>query len=617
MPRMAAPMAGSGRGGGWRQAWVPALALAVGAATLWLLSRWGPPTDTFAASSPIAAVADLAAGLGLMAAGAFAWLSWWRPTVGLVAVLAGIAWLGADWLGWSGGPPVVRSLGLVVGPFLVPLLIHLVAAITGRDRGRITRTVIAALYLATGLLALGWAATYQPYHFIACWPACAQDALIVPLPWDEAARAILKALQMLAVVAGIGLAAWALAALLRGTSPMRRRDAVVLVPAVAVGLSIAACAIAALLHPAMAPDEPLLTIAGEKKDTTISLLTHGTLLLALAISVAMLAGGVGWVVARARARNAAVRRLVIGLGDAPGSVQGALARAVGDPTLQVSYRLPGTDRFIEGDGTPADLAPDHPGRAVTSIEREGEPVALITHDASVEGPVLRGQLGAAARVAIDNERLGAVLLAQLRELRESRTRIVEAGDATRRRLERDLHDGVQQRLLALTFDLRIARLEVGRAGTPKLVEVLEQGESQATSVLETLRDLARGIHPTILSRAGLGAALAGLATDARLPVELSAGTIGRYAAAVESAAYQLVAEGVQEALRAGASHAGVRLRPTADLLIVEIEDDSDRPFESLVRLGDRIGAIGGRLLHGSADPGPGRWLRAEVPCASS
>ena len=95
------------------------------------------------------------------------------------------------------------------------------------------------------------------------------------------------------------------------------------------------------------------------------------------------------------------------------------------------------------------------------------------------------------------------------------------------------------------------------------------------------------------------------------------GTIVRYPEAVESAAYQFVAEGVQEALRAGASHAGVRLTLLADLLLVEVEDDSDRPFESLVRLGDRVGAIGGRLLHGAADPGPGRWIRAEVRCASS
>ena len=217
--------------------------------------------------------------------------------------------------------------------------------------------------------------------------------------------------------------------------------------------------------------------------------------------------------------------------------------------------------------------------------------------------------GSAARVAIDNERLEAVLLAHLRELRESRARIVEAGDATRRRLERDLHDGVQQRLLALTFDLRIARLEAGRIGS---VGPGGRAPGRRGAGDHGARDAARPCtwHPPgdpvpRWPRRRRSPGWRRMRTSRwSSPSATSVDTLRPWSRPRTS--WWRRASRRRCALAPRTRACGVT--PSADLLVVEIEDDTDGPFESLVRLGDRIGAIGGRLLHGASEPGPGRWL---------
>jgi signal transduction histidine kinase len=220
-------------------------------------------------------------------------------------------------------------------------------------------------------------------------------------------------------------------------------------------------------------------------------------------------------------------------------------------------------------------------------------------------------------LALDNERLRAAVLARIAELQASRTRIVAEGDDERRRLERDLHDGAQQRLLALSYEIRVA-LAAARATAldAPLVSALERADATAQAAIAELRQLAHGIYPAILADTGLAPALASLSDDAPLPLSVEVRATGRCAGPVEVAAYHVVAQTVMGAARGGATWAAVSVDRTGDLLVVEVDDDGghDRVGRD-ERLRDRVGAIGGSLWTGAGPGGTGRRLRAELPCA--
>jgi signal transduction histidine kinase len=218
-------------------------------------------------------------------------------------------------------------------------------------------------------------------------------------------------------------------------------------------------------------------------------------------------------------------------------------------------------------------------------------------------------MGAAVRLALENERLQAEVLAQLHDLRVSRTRIVETGDAERRRLERDLHDGAQQRLLALSYDLRLAGSAAEADGDAQTASLLAEATGDAQAALGELRELAHGIHPAILTEAGLGPALASLADAAPLAVEIGATAEERYPASVESAAYLVVAEAIKDAARRHASYAAASAIRDDERLVVEVEDDGSERTSTMIHLADRVGAVGGTL---EVEP---TTLLAEIPCA--
>jgi signal transduction histidine kinase len=222
--------------------------------------------------------------------------------------------------------------------------------------------------------------------------------------------------------------------------------------------------------------------------------------------------------------------------------------------------------------------------------------------------------GSAARLALENARLQAELRAQLEELRASRRRIVEAGDAERRRLERDLHDGAQQRLLALGLALQLLRDRDGDR------DLLDQADAELQTALRELRDLARGIHPTILSEQGLAPAVRSLADRAPLPVRVHVAE-QRYPASVETAIYFVVAEALTNiAKHAQARSAVVALGRENGKLLVDISDDGcggavPHAGGGLQGLTDRVAAAGGTLRVRS-EPGNGTTLHIEVPCGS-
>jgi signal transduction histidine kinase len=331
------------------------------------------------------------------------------------------------------------------------------------------------------------------------------------------------------------------------------------------------------------------------------------LLLPLAIFVGL---------AAIRRRRGPLGDLVVELGRAgPGDVRPALARSLGDSSLELALWIPDRQEFVDEAGAPIDTSAIPPGRAVTAVGPPGEPVAALIHDERLLGQrSLLEAAGSAARLALENTRLQAELRAQLAELRSSRARIVEAADAERRRLERDLHDGAQQRLLALGLALQLLR---ERNADP---ELLGQAEAELQTALHELRDLARGIHPTILTEQGLGAAVRSLADRAPIPVEVDAGD-ERYPAAIETAAYFVVAEALNNiAKHAAARSAAVTIDRRNGRLRVEVSDDGRGGAVAtagggLQGLADRVAAAGASLTLAS-EPGAGTTLHVELPCGS-
>jgi signal transduction histidine kinase len=231
----------------------------------------------------------------------------------------------------------------------------------------------------------------------------------------------------------------------------------------------------------------------------------------------------------------------------------------------------------------------------------------VIHDRSLSGAQeLEREIGAAARLAVDNERLRAEVLTQLEDLRASRARIVEAGDSARQRIERDLHDGAQQRLLTVSYELRLARAAADAGGDAELATILASGCTEVQAALVELRELAHGIYPVILTEAGLGPALETLSDETPLAVEVAEVPGERLPPAVERAAYLVVAATIDAAAREGADHLAMSMRREGGELLVSVGPVASEPP---VHLADRVGALGGRIR---VEDGT---LRAEIPCA--
>jgi signal transduction histidine kinase len=275
-------------------------------------------------------------------------------------------------------------------------------------------------------------------------------------------------------------------------------------------------------------------------------------------------------------------------------------------------------RWLDGNGNSISPGVIGPHRATTVVERDGHPLATLIHDPALDRDLVRAS-AAAAGMALDNERLHAELRAQLEEVRASRERIVRAGDAERRRVERDLHDGAQQRLLALSLALHSARRQLADGEPTSAGHTLERSSEELSCAIAELRELARGIHPTVLADAGLGPAVAMLAGRMAVPVDLAVAE-GRYPATVESTAYFVVSEALANITKhAGAARVGVTVAPCGSVLHVEICDDGrggarPNPGSGLAGLDDRVAAVGGTLIIDSP-PDAGTVVRATLPCA--
>ncbi|HEY3530673.1 MAG TPA: histidine kinase [Nocardioides sp.] len=319
-----------------------------------------------------------------------------------------------------------------------------------------------------------------------------------------------------------------------------------------------------------------------------------------------------------RLAQSAIGGLVVDLQSpvAPGQLRALLARTLADPAVQVAYPM-GGDRWVDADGRPADPHAPYSGRRTTMVERHGHPLAALVHDVALDPDLVRAT-AAAAGMALDNERLHAELRAQLEEVRASRERIVLAGDAERRRVERDLHDGAQQRLLALSLALRTARRQLGNGEQSLVADTLERTGQELATAIDELRELARGIHPTVLTDAGLGPAVAMVAGRVPVPVDVAVGD-ERYPPPVEATAYFVVSEALANVTKhSHATHAGVAVARVGDHLHVEVCDDGRGGADpgrgsGLAGLRDRVIAVGGTLSFES-EPGAGTVVRVDLPC---
>jgi signal transduction histidine kinase len=552
-----------------------------------LALAYDEPAFSFAGSSVEGGVAFLGAGCALLACGLLFWGRHPGNAVGPLLAAAGCAWFLGEWDGPGVGSAPVFTVGLVLYLSCAPLAAWAMLAYpTGRLSSRVERAVVG-LALAGAVIVLGLlpALVYDPATF-GC-SLCPDNLLRVadePDLFDELGRLGVRfglawSLLLIAVTA------WRLFR----SSRTRQRVAAPVLLAGSAYLALVAAMFATSIERGFVGSGEL-----ERR-----------LWLGQAVALTALAAAVAWGLLRARRTRSSLARLVVELGESPpaGRLRDGIAETLADPGLEIAYPL-GQGRYVDARGRAVDLSRAG-DRAATPLVREGHTVALLIHRSDLlDNPELIEEVASAARLALENERLQAEARAQLENLRMSRTRIIEAGDAERRRLERDLHDGAQQRLVGLSLALRLLRPQLGQQDDGELAVCLDSAESEIRRAITELREVAHGIHPAVLTDEGLAAAVEALGeeTDVRaasLPRD-------RFPSAVETAAYIVVAE----AAKAGTALVNAERQDGA--LVVEVETDAEP--ESLLELQDRIGALDGRLGIERARDGRVR-IRAEIPCA--
>jgi signal transduction histidine kinase len=303
---------------------------------------------------------------------------------------------------------------------------------------------------------------------------------------------------------------------------------------------------------------------------------------------------------------------------APGDLPALFAHALRDPSLTLAYWLPQYGTWADPDGHAVELPAADSPRTTTLIERDGVRLAVLVHNRSLDDePALLEAVSAAAWIALENGRLHSELRAKLDELRGSRERVLEAGQKERQRLERNLHDGAQQRLIALSLDL--SRLEERLGDDPEARAQVDQARAEIAQSLEELREVARGLHPAVVSGHGLGVALESLAARAPVPVRLTVDVEERVDEPLEVAAFYVVSESLANiGKHAQATSATIDVARAHGQLVVEIVDNGVGGADSedgtgLRGLADRVEALDGRLLVWSPSSG-GTRVRAELPC---
>jgi signal transduction histidine kinase len=586
VPAVDLPDAGRGAAAVRTRRTLWALGAATGVAAFVLVARDGDVADAWVSAS-----LTLAIGWSFLASGLLVWAREVENPLGALMAALGLVWLAGAAAG-EVGSAFGAWLGFVAVNGAVAMFVHvLVAFPSGRLASRGERLLVGAAYADLVLLAPLWIAAHGD--------APARDGtagLLRPEPFASSLGGPQAAIGLL-VAAAVGWLLWR--RWYWATRHTRHTLGLVLVTG---GASLALLLAAAVVDRSFPAAGRALGWA--------AFVAFG------AVPLAVLAG-----ILRSRLERASVAELVRDLETArtPGALRHALRRSLGDPTLRLAYWVSETRGFVDIRGRPFELPWEGSNQVATMVERDGRRVAAIVHDESLrDAPELLEAVTSAAGLALENERLHAELRARVDDLRESRARIVEAGDAERRRLERNLHDGAQQRLVALTLHLRLVEAKL-RTDPEEAAPLVAQVRDGLTEALEELRELARGIHPAVLTDRGLAPALETVAARSSVPVQLSVPS-ERLPEPVEAAIYYIVSEALANVDKyAQASSVMVEVAHTNGRAVVAIADDgvggaNPNGGSGLRGLADRVAALDGRL-HVDSAPSQGTRIHADIPCA--
>ena len=538
---------------------------------------------------------DLAVGWAYIGGGLVSWARRPSSPMGPLMSAAGLAWFIGNF-GLS-GVPLVASFGLAFKALHVGLMLHVVLAYpSGKLQTKSEKTLFLIAYsfvAVRGIIAL---------LFVERDPGCAECPAGAAV-WPSGTAALLFERSTM-IFGAISVAFFVLLVrrFLRASHLQRRA---------LIELWIAG----ALLVVLSAIDVARFSLGWEPpSDLFWSALTVVQLLIPASLAVGLF---------RLQLTKAAVGGLAVELGassEAP-AIRAALSQALGDPHVDVVYWIPEQQTFVDEAGQRAPMPTAGPDRGVTMIERGGRRLAAILHDPELnDRPELVEAAAAATGLMLENVRLQADLRAQLQEVRASRSRIVEATDAERVRIERDLHDGAQQRLLAISFALRAAQRTQPPETNPALDASLRAATEELDLAMNEIRELARGIHPAILTERGLGPALVSLGERALVPTKVTAKLNGRMPTRVEATAYFVAAEALANvAKHAHASRSEITAQRCDGELVLEVVDDgvggADPTSGSGLRgLADRLAAVGGKLAVESRSSG-GTRITARIPCA--
>jgi signal transduction histidine kinase len=532
--------------------------VALGLFAEWASLRRGPLEEAVSASDLRLAAADLAVGLVLIACGLVAWERRPESWTGILLTLAGFTWFLGTFSG-SSDQSYADFGSLFVTLHRGPIVHALLGYPSGRPVRRLERAAIAIGYVLAAVAAIG----------------------------NTAVGTVFLAGLVLAVAGGRWLVS---------SGPQRR--------ARVVGAGAAAAFSAVLL------------VSGTAQWAGAAASTDRSILWAYQIVLAGIAATLLLDLLLRRWTAATVTGLIVDLGElgetAP--LRDRLATALGDPSLVVGYHLPERDVYVDELGRELELPDEQAERSVTIVRDGDDPVAALIHDSgAVSDPELLDSVASAARIAVANARLQAEVRRQLEEIEASRRRIVETGDAQRRRLEAELRLGAERRL----EEVEALLPDNGGGSDSSFAAMLAETKAELERARKELREFARGVHPRVLTEGGLPLALRELRERSPVSVALEVPD-ERYAAPVEATAYFVCSEGLANVAKyAEASRAEVEVSAQDGRLVVIVRDDgrggaSLDAGSGLRGLADRVEAVGGTLRLESP-PGEGTVLVAELP----
>ncbi len=563
----------------WAALWAATAVTSLAALLPVLLDR-GPPVPGYS-------VIHTLSGVSFAACGLIAWRRRPDSRAGRLLTAAGFGVLVAPILRQVDSPAAFTLAVLVGELWILPFVALILSFVTG---GRLVSTSDAMLVGAffTGLFVLQLAVLLFLEH---------PDNVLLAVPDAGIASALDKVRMGILIAASVAVVVVVAERWRRASAPRRRA----LLPSVAGSLCGALYAAWLTCLVLEAPVLPLVWVLNAALLTVPAALLLGLL--------------------RSRLARGGLADLFRELGTLRGvRLEAGLARVLGDPSLVLAYRVPGERSHLDGRGRPVVVPPPGADRGAAPVERDGRELGSLIYDASLDDdPELVEAVAAAAALALDDARLQAESEDRLAELRASRERIVAAGDAERRRLERNLHDGAQQRLVSVALQLRLIQSRI-RTDPETAEQLIGTVGDELSRSLEELRELARGIHPAVLNH-GLRAALESLASRASVATTVRYEGPRRLPEPVELAAYFVVCEALANVAKyAQAGEVTVRVTHRDARVVVEVADDGvggadESAGSGLQGLADRVAALDGTLRILSP-PGEGTVVTAELPCAS-